>query len=74
MCCKQNKGAVKKQAAGTEKTRIKASCEKQMCRLSNCVSEEIFLFCKHGSVIRIPHFLVAIPLSRLMQSLLHQVL
>lgn len=30
MQCKQNKGAVKKQASGTERTQIKASHERQM--------------------------------------------
>lgn len=33
MCCKQNKGAVKKQASGTERTQIKASHERQMHQL-----------------------------------------
>lgn len=33
MYCKQNKGAVKKQASGTERTQIKASHERQVHQL-----------------------------------------
>lgn len=65
MCCKQNKGAVKKQASGTERTQIKTSHERQMHQLCFLGDFPILQTWEPNKNSMFP----GVPLSHLMQSL-----